>query len=419
MNGMSGMSGMSGRLITVALMLARALMLAWALMLAYSALAGAQTRQPDVEAAWGLVAKGQRDQAVALLRQIIGSDPRNADARLLLGSVLMEAGQAAESIDQLSKAVQLRPKSADAHIALGEAYQAFGHPEAARPEFERAVAINPASAQAQLNLAALQLEAGEGDAAAEHLDRAIKLFGKKPDAAYPHYLRAKVYTLRRDTARAATELGQAVALRPDFAEAWSDLGEARKAAFDDAGALAAFRRAVELSPGDAVAQTRLGSKLLDLDKAHEAVPHLQEAARLDPKNQSALNALQLALRKDGQIEQANAVRQRLAELMRERDKADQNLVASIELNNRGAALEKEGDLRGASEKYRAALALNTEHVGIRVNLAVALLKLGQWEQGISEMREALRRDPGSTEIQKALDDAMAQAQAHGIVVRRP
>jgi len=49
--------------------------------------------------------------------------------------------------------------------------------------------------------------------------------------------------------------------------------------------------------------------------------------------------------------------------MRERDKADQNLVASIELNNREAALEKEGDLRGASEKYRAAFGLNARRSG--------------------------------------------------------
>ena len=263
------------------------------------------------------------------------------------------------------------------------------------------------------------MEAGEAGPALEHLDRAIQLSGKKPDAAYPHYLRAKVYSQRRDSVKAAADLEQAVALQPDFAEAWSDLGETRRAALDDAGALTAFERAVQLSPDDPVAQTRLGSQFLELDRPHEAIPHLREAARLDPKNQSTLNALQLALRKDGQTGEANSVRQRLAELMRERDKADQNLVASIELNNRGAALEKEGDLRGAAEKYRAALALNPEHVGIRVNLAVALLKLGQWEQGIAQMREALRREPGKPEIQKALDDAIAQARAHGIVVPKP
>jgi hypothetical protein len=31
------------------------------------------------------------------------------------------------------------------------------------------------------------------------------------------------------------------------------------------------------------------------------------------------------------------------------------------------------------------------------------------------MREALRRDPGNVDVQKALEDALAQAKAHGIV----
>ena len=102
--------------------------------------------------------------------------------------------------------------------------------------------------------------------------------------------------------------------------------------------------------------------------------------------------------------------------MRERDKADQNLVSAIELNNRGANLEKKGDIRGALEKYRTALELQPEHVGIRINLAVALLKVRKWEEGLSQMRQALQRDPGNTELQKALEDALAQARAQGIVL---
>ncbi len=384
-----------------------------------ASVAAEQARQPEIEKAWALLAKGQRDEAAAVLKQLIRTDPRNADARLMLGSILMEAGQESESIQQLSKGVELRPKSADAHNALGEAQKAFGHLEDARREFKRAVELNPGFAQAHVNLAVAQLEAGEADTALEHLDRAIQIWGKKPDAAYPRYLRAKVYTERQEDAKAAADLEQATALRPDFAEAWSDLGDARKALGDDAGALAAAQKAVQLSPDDAVAQTRLGSKLLDAGKPHEAVAPLQQAVRADPKNQSALNALQMALRRDGRAEEANAVRERLAEVIRERDKADQNQVASVELNNRGAALEKQGDVRGAAEKYRAALALNPGHVGIRVNLAVALLKLGRWDEGIAEMREALRRDPGNQDIQKALDDAISQAQSHGIVVQKP
>lgn len=365
-----------------------------------------------VEAAWNLLAKGQRAQAKAQLQDIIRANPRNAEARLLLGSILMEEGQREESIAQLKEGVRLTPKSAMAHNALGEAYNTFGEPKAARPEFERAVELDPRLAQAQVNLSAVLLEQGESQAAIPHLDQALRLMGQKPDAAYPRYLRAKTYTEQGDATKARTELERAVALRPDFAEAWSDLGEARKTLFDDDGALAALRRAVALSPDDAVAQTRLGSRLLDAGEAHEAVPHLEAAVRLDPKNQSSLNALQRALRQDGQTEKADAVKKQLADVLHARDTADQRLVAAIDLNNKGTVLEKSGDVRGALAKYRAALELNPDHVGIRTNLAVALLKLGQWDEGLAQMREALRRDPHNETLQKALDDALAQYRAH-------
>jgi tetratricopeptide (TPR) repeat protein len=378
------------------------------------ALAMAQT--PAVEKAWQLIAQGKQELAVTLLRDLIKADPRNADARLLLGSILMEGGQRDESIAQLGEAVRLLPKSAEAHNALGEAYNAFGETAAARPEFERAVGLDPQHAQAHANLAAVLLQQGDAKRALPHLDQAIRLFGRRPDAAQPHYLRAKIYSADRDSAKAAVELQQAVELRPDFAEAWSDLGDARKSLADGKGALTAFRRAVELSPEDPIAQTRLGSLLLDSSAAHEAVEHLDEAVRLDPKNQSALNALQRALRQDGQLERAESAKKKLAALIRERDEADQKLVAATEINNRGAELEKAGDVRGALAKYRAAVDLLPEHVGMRVNLAVALLKVGNWEEGISQMRQALRRDSGNIEVRKALEDALAQAKAHGIVV---
>ena len=378
-----------------------------------------QAQRTGIEAAWDLAAKGQRDAATTLLYQIVKTDPRNADARLLLGSLLMEAGQHAASIEQLGEAVRLRPNSAEAHNALGETYSASGDNKAARPEFERAVTLDPGFAQAHANLGAALLELGEAQPAAAHLDRALKLFGRTADAAYPHYLRAKICSDNRDLAGAAAHLDQAVALRPDFPEAWSDLGEARKALLDDAGAVAAYQRAVELGPDDAVAQTRLGSMLLDLGRAHEAVPHLREAARLDPKNQTALYALQSSLRKDGQADAADAIRRQLVELIRERDRNDQALVRAIEANNRGAELEKSGDLRGALEKYRAALELQPEHVGIRINFGVTLLKLGQWNEGIFQLREALRRDPGNADLTKELQDALAQARAHGIAISPP
>jgi len=365
-------------------------------------------QRPPVEEAWDLLAKGERKQAIGVLNGIIKATPRDADARLVLGSVLMEDGERAESIAQLSEAVRLLPRSAQAHNALGEAFNNFGETKAARGAFEKAVGLDPKFAEASVNLGLVLVQAGEFSAAAGHLDRALSRLGTSPEAANPHYLRAKVYTEENEVEKAAAQLKEAVSLRPDFAEAWSDLGQARKTLLDDPGALAAFQRAVELSPGDAVAQYRLGAAYLHEAKTLEAIQHLQEALRLNPENQSTLYSLQLALRADGQLEQAAQVKKKLADLLRKRDKASEDALTAVQLNNQGADREKAGDLRGALEKYRAALDLYPEHVGIRVNVAAALLRLGQRTEGISELREALRRDPGNTAVKEALDLALKE-----------
>lgn len=362
-----------------------------------------------VDSAWDLAAKGKRDQAIRVLRDVIKNNPKAADARLLLGSLLMEQGNRSESIEQLTEAVRLRPQSAEAQNALGEAYNSFGDAKAARAPFEKAVAINPGFAVAQVNLGLVLLQAGEYDAAAGHLDRAIKAMGKTAEAAYPHYLRAKVYSVRDDSQKAEAQLEQAVTLRPNFAEAWSDLGQTRKLLLDDAGALAAEKRAVELNPADPIAQYRLGTEYLVQNQPQPAVEHLQEAYRLNPQDQSTLNSLQTALRREGRTEEANSVKKKLGELLRKQDRDRQNALAAVRLNNEGASLEKAGNLRDALQKYREAVQLNPEHVGIRVNYAIALLRLGQWTDGLNELHEALRRDPGNTTIKAALNDALAQA----------
>lgn len=365
-----------------------------------------------VDEAWALLAKGRRPEAIRLLQAVIQANPRDSDARLLLGSVLQEQGDRTGCLAQLSEAVRLRPNSAEVQNALGEAFNAFGDAQAARPLFEKAVALDNGFAPAHLNLGSIFAQSGELEPAALHLDRAIALLnrtpGQKQDLAYARYLRAKVYTDQGDVRKAATQLQEAVALRPDFPEAWSDLGAARRTLLDDSGALAAFERAVSLAPDDAVAQTRLGAEYLDQGKAHLAIRHLEEAARLDPQNQSTLYSLQRALRQDGRPEEADAIKKKLADLLREKDRADQNLVAGTRLNNQGMELEKTGDLPGALEKYRAALALLPDHTGIRVNFAVALLRLGHWEQGLAELREAVRREPDNAMWKAVLDDALIQ-----------
>ena len=374
------------------------------------ALAGLLLAQPSpLDRAWELVAQGNRQEAVRVLDQVIKANPRNGDARLLLGSILAEEGKSAEAIRHIEEAVRLMPQSPMAHNALGEALQTAGELNRARGAFEKAVALDPRFAQAHANLGRVLIQTGESSGAAEHLDRAIALAGQTPDAAYSLYLRAKIHTEQDEVEKAAAALKLAVAAQPDFGEAWSDLGQALKVLLDDAGALAAFRRAVEVNPENAISQYRLGAEHLRQGNARDAVIHLRKSFELDPGNQSALNSLQLALRQNGQAEEAGRIKEKLVEALRGIDRQSRDAFSALRLNNDGAALEKDGNLSGAAEKYRAALALDPEHVGIRVNFGVALLRLGRWKEGLSELREALRRDPRNAEVKRALDDALQQA----------
>lgn len=158
-----------------------------------------------------------------------------------------------------------------------------------------------------------------------------------------------------------------------------------------------------------MAKTRLGARYLEHQQPHPAAAHLQKAVQLDPHNQSALYTLQRALRADGQIAQADAVKKRLADLLLQRDRVEQSFLSAIQINNEGAALEKSRNLAAALEKYRAARDLAPSHSGIRVNYAVALIRLSRWKEGLDELSAFVRMEPDNPRWKAALDDALWQA----------
>lgn len=368
----------------------------------------AQQRRP-VDEAWELLAKGDRARASQALSRILKTNPKDAEAHLMLGSLLAEDGRSQEALPHLEQAVLLRPGWAEAHHALGAAFKGTGRQREALGEFGRAVKLKPGFAQARVDLALALLDSGDPKAAAEQLDSAIRLFGTSDEAAFPTYLRAKILLDRGGIEPAAKLFERAVALRPDFAEAWSELGQARKTLLDDDGALDAFQKSVKADPENAVSQCRLGAEYLRRGEIAPAVDHLRQSYRINPKNQTMLNSLQLALRRAGQPEEAKRIREELAAVLREIDRESQAAFQALRLNNEGAALEKQGNMAAAADKYKEALTLDPSHNGIRVNFAVASLRLGRWNEGLAELREAVRREPNNAKWKAALEDALKQA----------
>ncbi len=376
--------------------------------------------QSSLERVRKLVSVGSFDKAEAMLRQTIAADPNNIDARVLLGTTLALRGVRGEAIEQLAEAVRLNPSSAKAHNEFGMVLSRFVEVKAARQEFDRALELDPGLVEAHVNLSLVLAQAGELPAASDHLDRAIELQGNHPTAAYAHYLRAKIWGAQDQIDKATVELQRAVRLRPDYAEAWSDLGGMLRLALDNARATQALQRAVTLKPEDALAQYRLGQLYLQDGHALKAIEHLKQALLYNPNDRATLYNLMLALRKAGRSEEARPIERCMAELQQQSDRASEVGFAASALNSEGIQVERSGDIRAALAKYRAALDLDPTGFGFRLNYALALCRLGRWQDGIVELREVLRLDPDNADAAKALYIAVDQATPQsGEVRKRP
>jgi len=362
----------------------------------------AAAEQPSIENARALLAKGELKEAAVALHEVAAAEPGNVDARILLGTTLSLQGKRSESIEQLLEVVRLQPDSARAYNTLGMVLSRFIEMNAAREAFEKALQLDPNLAEARVNLALVMAQAGEFVRAGEHLDRAIQLQRETQAAAYSHYLRAKIWVAQKEMRNAVSELETAVMLRPNYAEAWSDLGGIRRLEGDAKSAQQALERAVALNPDDEKAQYRLGMQCLQNAEPHKAVDHLRKVLRHDPDDRAALYNLALALRRDGQEDEAKRVDDRLSKLLQSRSKAAAAGQAIGDLNDGGRALEESGDIRAALEKYRAALDLDPTDAVVRLNYGLALGRLGRWQESAAELREVLRLDPNNAAAANAL-----------------
>ena len=142
-----------------------------------------------------------------------------------------------------------------------------------------------------------------------------------------------------------------------------------------------------------------------------AVPHLRAALKLQPNDRATMTHLCQALFRAGKKAQAQACTDEASAKARAEARADSQELKAGSLNNEGVELEKEGKLSVALQKYRQAVELDPYRNTFRRNLALVLCRLGQWKEGILELRKVLKQDPGDTEATKALDIALEHARA--------
>ena len=119
---------------------------------------------------------GQRDAAIASLRQSVAQAPRLTEARIRLGQALVDAGRWPEAVDALAEAVGTDPlRHPGAWNNLGLARLNAGDLTGALGALRRSVALDPRSATARANLGAALLASGDVQAAQAQFEAALRV----------------------------------------------------------------------------------------------------------------------------------------------------------------------------------------------------------------------------------------------------
>ncbi len=247
------------------------------------------------------------DRAIQAYETALAIDPSNADAQYVLGSTYLLQDSLDKAIAPLEAAVRLQPDFPEAWRSLGHIYFAKQRWQDAAAAYERLSVLQPGDANALAFL---------GDA--------YSLLGRRADAvsAYEKSLQVE------DNAATRALLGTVKAQMGDLA-----------------GAEAAYRQALVLEPGNAIAQEALGSLLLQTGRLQEAEASLRKALAAGATPARDLK-LATALGQLGRTDEAiQAVEAAIA-------LDPQDASARLQL---GDLYARQGELAQAQQAYQAAL----------------------------------------------------------------
>jgi len=129
-----------------------------------------------------------------LAQEAVKADPKNVNAWIQLGNMLMDTSRFNEAVEAYQKALEIDPKNADVRVDMGTCYRNSGKPDIAVKEYRKALEINPNHAFGHLNLAVVLA----GDL--KDKSQAIKEFEKylqlAPNAQNAEQIRQEIQKLK-------------------------------------------------------------------------------------------------------------------------------------------------------------------------------------------------------------------------------
>ncbi len=166
------------------------------------------------------------------------------------------------------------------------------------------------------------------------------------------------------------------------------------------GNIAYGEASVRETPDSVSDRVLLGGSYVQAGRFAEALPHLDAALALDPRNAIAESYLGGAYQGLGRMPEALQHFQRSARLAPGDERAQLNLAD---------ALQKSGRQTDAAAAYRRAIAVNADSIEAHAKLAALLDSAGRLNEALTHLRRIVAIRPGSADAHNDLGGALAQA----------
>ncbi|MXZ72114.1 MAG: tetratricopeptide repeat protein [Acidobacteria bacterium] len=328
-----------------------------------------------------------------------------------LAHLQRDAGALDGAAARFEEARRLDPDAMAILVWLGDVRLAQGDAEAAEPLFARALELYPDSVSARFGLARAALMHEEFEAAARGLEEILELEPSATAAHYPlgqAYLRlgepdrAEVHLRQREAAdiRPADPLMDALNALLESAQAYETRGIQALNREDWDGAVAAFRRGLELESEDAELRHRLATALYLRGDTDVARIEFERAATEGTNLAQADYSLGVLLQDEGR--HAEAVGRFAAALEQRPTYAEARLRLAWNLR-------RAGDPEAALAHYEQVSRANPDLVEAAFGHAMALVVLRRWEDARTSLEQALDAHPDDAGLAHARARLLAAA----------
>jgi tetratricopeptide (TPR) repeat protein len=283
--------------------------------------------------------RGKFEEAHRLIRQALRINPRSAKAYSNLALVLQQLNRLDDALMSLDRALAVEPDFLLALNNRGHVLWRLKRSQEALASLDRALALKPDYVDALCNRGNALVELQRFDEALASYNRALSVDPKDAPALNN---RANVLWALERRDEAMQDYDRALAIAPEDLSILKDRGAALGFLKRTEEALECFDRALELKPDDPYFLYKRGNALSELQRHEEALAVLDRAFELAPDDADGL----------GDRGNVLSALQRHAEAIASYDKALQLAPDSAIAHwNRGLALLRVGDYEQGWQEY--------------------------------------------------------------------